>query len=174
MGSVTYAVQRSQHHILSQSYILEITPNMVIVGETFHIQGRSKKTMTAQDQHQDQSVVKSSQWPPPILHPLWPALIILYIPLSHNVSEQSAKGFISVELSLLVAIQLHWRQMPQQRYNHMQEKTQIKIVIPNIKWSFFPPRAPQSKPSLYQLQLSKLESPKLETPKLLQNCTHLT
>lgn len=47
--------------LLSQSYILEITANMVIVGETFHIQGRSKKAMVAQDQLQDQSVVKSSQ-----------------------------------------------------------------------------------------------------------------
>ena len=47
--------------LLSQSYILEITANMVIAGETFHIQGRSKKAMVAQDQLQDQSVVKSSQ-----------------------------------------------------------------------------------------------------------------
>ena len=47
--------------LLCQSYILEITANMVIVGETFHIQGRSKKAMVAQDQLQDQSVVKSSQ-----------------------------------------------------------------------------------------------------------------
>lgn len=41
----------------------------------------------------------------------------------------SALGLINMKMAHLVAIWLHWKQIPQQWYRHMQEKTHIKIMI---------------------------------------------
>ena len=42
-----------------------------------------------------------------------------------------------MEVARLVEFWLHWGQMPQQQCRHMQEKTQIKIMILKISNTFF-------------------------------------
>ena len=60
-------------------------------------------------------------------------------PTSTVCPELPARGFTSVEAARLVAIGLHWRQMPQQQQRHTREKTQIKIMTPKISNNFFHP-----------------------------------
>ena len=68
-----------------------------------------------------------------------PAWLLQSCTLSYSIAcpERSVKGFISTEMARLVAVWLHWRQMPQQQYRNMQEKTQTKIMIPKIRNNFF-------------------------------------
>lgn len=59
----------------------------------------------------------------------------------YSIPREVSKGFHqhrSYLLGVLVAIWWYWKQMAQQRYSHMQEKTQIKIMIPNVNSIFFP------------------------------------
>lgn len=51
-------------------------------------------------------------------------------------SGQLARGVKSMEVVLLMSIWLYWRQLPQQQYRHMQEKTTFKIIIPQISNNF--------------------------------------
>ena len=46
--------------------------------------------------------------------------------------EPSARGFTSLEVSPLVAIQLRGRQMPQREYRHLEEKTLMETVSDNF------------------------------------------
>ena len=84
-----------------------------------------------------QMEVISSQCPPPTLHTSWPALTILKALPPPKRALSISKGFHYPGAVPLAAIWLHWRQMPQQQYRHMQERTQIKIMIPKISDNFF-------------------------------------
>lgn len=45
--------------------------------------------------------------------------------------------FTSIKVAPLVVIWLHWRQIPKQQYRYMQEKTQIKVMIPKTSNNSF-------------------------------------
>ena len=61
-----------------------------------------------------------------------------YMPPSSAMStEGSARGFISMKAAPLVTTWLHWSQISQQQSRHMQEKTQIRIIISKIGNNFF-------------------------------------
>ena len=55
--------------------------------------------------------------------------------------EWSAKGFTNMEVAHFIAIWLLWKQIPQQQHRHMQEKMQVKIMIPKIS-HFFSTKSP--------------------------------
>ena len=86
---------------------------------------RGKEPPIAQGQLKGQLSVTSSSQSPSKLYTSWLAFIILLALFSKICLEQSARGFISIE----VAICLHWR--------HMQEKTWIKTMISKISDNFF-------------------------------------
>lgn len=134
----------SQHHLtLSNLYFWKRLP-LGTVGSRYipRCRGEGKEPSIALVQLWSQLKLMSSWWPPLTFHPLSLALTILYIPLFCHVRWMVSKGFVNMEAAPLAAILLHCRWLPQQQCGHMQEETQIKVIIPNC----FPPWAPWLEP----------------------------
>lgn len=104
---------------------------------TFQRYGRDEELPITQILHSGQLVIIPSQKSPPALHFLFLALKFLYTPFLTMCLEQSARGFTSMEAVCLEAIWRHWSQIPQQQHKDIQEKTQIKSVIPQIINNYF-------------------------------------
>lgn len=114
--------------LLSQGYVLETPASMKIVGRhafqengTFYCLGLVHRSACGQ-----------------ILLITFSTPCVLFLKILH-VSPHPQWGLSGLQMvslawrvSLLMAIWMHRRQMPQQQYKHMQKKTQMNTMIPQI------------------------------------------
>lgn len=95
---------------------------------TFQEHGRSEDPWLSRFS----SLVTYSQWPPLTFYSHGGLLPSYKLPPPLYCAprgQQGAWSFTRVEVACSVAIWLHWRQIPRQWYGHMQNKTQINMLI---------------------------------------------